>query len=197
MKSGVRVVWIAIAGVVVLAVVFQTTLLGAFGSFLVRDEPPQKADIAVVLGGDAYGNRILKAADLVRRGFVPNALISGPPGFYGSNECDLAIPFAERAGYPASYFLHFEHKATSTIDEAKVIAVELRRLGAKRVLLVTSDFHTRRAGKIFRTAAPDLTFYVVAAPDFYFTAHGWWHNREGRKLFALEWAKTFAEWAGI
>jgi uncharacterized SAM-binding protein YcdF (DUF218 family) len=196
-KPRTRILWLLLASFLVLAVVFRTALLGAFGSYLVRDETPQKADMAVVLGGDAYGNRILKAAELVRQGFAPKALISGPPGFYGSHECDLAIPFAERAGYPASYFLHFEHKATSTMEEAQVIAAELRRLGAKRILLVTSDFHTHRAGRIFRAAAPDLTFYVVAAPDFFFTAHGWWHNREGRKLFALEWAKTFAEWAGI
>jgi len=38
---------------------------------------------------------------------------------------------------------------------------------------------------------------VVAAPDLHFTIQGWWHDREGRKTFALEWAKTFAGWAGI
>jgi uncharacterized SAM-binding protein YcdF (DUF218 family) len=196
-KSRARIFWLALAGVLVLAVLFRTVLLAAFASYLVRSGPPEKADIALVLGGDPYGNRILTAADLVRRGYAPRAMVSGPPGFYGVHECDLAIPFAERAGYPESYFLHFEHSATSTQAEATVDAAELRRLGAKRVLLVTSDYHTRRAGKIFRDTAPDLTFYVVAAPDSHFTIQGWWHDREGRKTFVLEWEKTVAEWVGM
>jgi uncharacterized SAM-binding protein YcdF (DUF218 family) len=196
-KFRARILWLVLAGLLLLAVLFRTSVLGAFGSYLVHDELPQKADVILVLGGDPYGNRILKAADLVRRGYAPKVLVSGAPGFYGSHECDLAIPFAERAGYPASYFLHFEHNATSTIEEARVDVPELRRLGAKRVLLVTSDYHTRRAGKIFRATAPDLTFYVVSAPDFHFTTSGWWRDREGRKTFVLEWEKTVAEWVGL
>ncbi len=189
---------LALAALLTLGVLFHTTVLAALGAYLVRDEPPVKADMVLVLGGDFYGNRILKAADLVRRGYAPKVLVSGAPGIYGYNECDLAIPFAEKAGYPASYFLHFEHNATSTKEEADAVTAELRRLGAKRVLLVTSDFHTHRAGKIFRAAAPDLTFYVVSAPDAHFTAGGWWRDREGRKTFFLtEWTKTVSEWIGL
>ena len=65
------------------------------------------------------------------------------------------------------------------------------------MLLVTSDYHTRRAGKIFRHQAPDMTFDVVSAPDEYFTTDGWWHDREGRKTFLIEWMKTVAEWFGL
>ena len=185
------------AGLLASALIFHAAILQGLGSYLVRSEPPRKSDIAVVLGGDAYGGRILKAAELVRQGYAPLALISGPDGFYGYHECDLAIPFAEKAGYPESYFLHVEHEATSTEEEAQVIVAELRRRGVHHVLLVTSDYHTRRAGKIFRHAAPEMIFDVVESPDFYFTPQGWWHSREGRKTFALEWSKTVAEWVGM
>ena len=30
-----------------------------------------------------------------------------------------------------------------------------------------------------------------------FTADGWWHNREGRKTFLLEWTKTVGTWFGM
>ena len=36
------------------------------GDLLIHDDGPAKADIAVVLGGDFYGHRIEKAAELVR-----------------------------------------------------------------------------------------------------------------------------------
>ena len=67
---------------------------------LVRSDPPAQADLAVVLGGDGGGFRILTAGQLVRDGFVPAALISGPTGNFGVAECDLAIPFAAARGYP-------------------------------------------------------------------------------------------------
>ncbi len=54
-----------------------------------HSDAPAKAEIAVVLAGDAMGHRIEKAAQLVKAGYVPQALISGPPGMYGVNESDL------------------------------------------------------------------------------------------------------------
>jgi uncharacterized SAM-binding protein YcdF (DUF218 family) len=178
----------------VLLVLFHTAILTAFGNFLVRDDPPAPSDMVVVLAGDGFGNRILKAAQLVKDGFAPHALISGPDGSYGNYECDLAIPFAVRAGYPESYFIHFENHARSTEEETQALAAKLREMGVKKVILVTSTYHTRRSGKLLRRAAPDLDVRVVAAPDKFFQPDSWWRNREARKIFLLEWTKTVAEW---
>ena len=173
---------------------FRAPILTALGSYLDESGPPQKADTVLVLAGDSSGNRILKAAELVREGYAPAAVVSGPSGSYGLHECDLAIPFAMRAGYPQSYFIPFPNDARSTRDEAEASVAELRSLGAHRVLLVTSLYHTRRAGEIYRSIAPDLTFIIVSAPDANFTKQGWWRNREGRKTFLIEWLKTGANW---
>jgi uncharacterized SAM-binding protein YcdF (DUF218 family) len=188
---------LVLVAIVVLGLVFRNTLLAALGSYLVNADVPEKADIALVLAGDGEGNRILAAAQLARQGYISQVLVSGPSGIYGQYECDLAIPFAVKAGYPASYFLHFENNARSTQEEARDTIVRLHQLGAHKVLLVTSDYHTRRSGKIYRAAAPDLQFVVVAAPDTYFTAGGWWHNRQGEKIAFNEWVKTLTEPFGI
>jgi uncharacterized SAM-binding protein YcdF (DUF218 family) len=185
---------LGLLAVIVLCVLFSGPLLGAMGSFLVKAEPPTKADMILVLAGDSRGSRILKAAELVKEGYAPKALVSGPDGNYGYYECDLAIPFAVKAGYPESYFLHLENMARSTREEARVAAAELRRLGAHRILVVTSDYHTRRAGRMYREEAPDLEIHMVSAPDKFFSADGWWHNREGRKTLFMEWSKTLASW---
>lgn len=194
MKRILRATALTIAVAVVLLLVFHTAVLAALGNFLVKAGPPEKADAIVVLAGDGFGHRILAAGDLIKQGYAPKALISGPDGHYGVYECDLAIPFAVRAGDPESYFTHLEHHARSTTEEAIVVIQKLREMGAKRVLLVTSNFHTRRSGKIFRRMAPDLDFIVVAAPDEFFKPDSWWHNREASKIFVLEWMKTVAEW---
>jgi uncharacterized SAM-binding protein YcdF (DUF218 family) len=180
-----------------LLILLHAPILAALGSYLVNAGPPQQADIAFVLAGDPSGSRILKASELVRQGFAPKLIVSGPSGNYGWYECDLAIPFAVKAGYPESYFVHFEHDSRSTMEEARLAVAKLKQIGVKRVLVVTSDYHTRRTGKIFRALQSDLVFDVVAAPDNNFKANGWWHSREGRKTFMFEWMKTIAEWIGL
>lgn len=197
MKRFLRSQALVLACLVLLGLIFHNALLAGLGSYLVKDQAPEKADIALVLAGDGAGNRILAAAQLVRRGFVSRVLVSGPSGMYGHYECDLAIPFAVKAGYPESYFLHFENDARSTKEEARDTIARIHQLGAHKVLLVTSDYHTRRAGKIYRAAAPDLRFVVVAAPDVDFTVDGWWRNRQARKTAFNEWLKTVTEPFGI
>src|SRR5579885_2456211 len=135
--------------------------LTALGRGLVRSEEPVRADVAVVLGGDYCGQRILTASELVRAGYVPRVLVSGPMGFYGHFECDLAVAFAVRFGYPVQWYIRFPNAATSTSDEARLIVPELRRRGVRRFLLVTSNFHTARAARLFRRAGSDLEMRVV------------------------------------
>jgi uncharacterized SAM-binding protein YcdF (DUF218 family) len=196
-KSRFRTLLLVVGVLVLISVVFHDRILGALGAYLVQADPPRKADVALVLGGDGWGHRILAAAQLEREGYVPKVIVSGSDGAYGKFECDLAIPFAVNHGYPEAYFVHLEHHARSTVAEAQTALAEIRRLGYKRVAVVTSNYHTRRAGAIFRRLAPDLTILMVAAPDENFTADGWWHNREGRKTFLVESEKTVANWFGI
>jgi uncharacterized SAM-binding protein YcdF (DUF218 family) len=163
----------------------------------VRAAPPVKADMIVVLAGDFTGNRILTAGDLVRRGFAPQALVSGPSGAYGLYESDLAIQFAVRHGYPQSYFIALPNDARSTRDEAADVLAALAQRHVHSVDIVTSDYHTRRAGNIYRAQARGIEIHMVAAPDVYFSPGGWWKNRDGRKTFLLEWLKTMANWFGL
>ena len=188
---------VLLAGLALTGVVLHARILGALGAYLVHAGPPQKADAALVLAGDGWGHRILTAAQLARDGFVPKVLVSGPDGAYGLYECDLAIPFAVKHGYPEPFFVHMENSARSTVAEAQALLPVIRRMGLRRIIVVTSNFHTRRAGAIYRKLAPDLTILVVAAPDENFTPDGWWHNREGQKTFVVEWEKTIAHWIGL
>ena len=171
------------------------------GYALVHDDGPAKADIAVVLAGDYSGNRIEKAAELVREGYVPAALISGAPGFYGLHESEYAIAYAIRKGFPAQWFIALPHTALSTRDEAPFVLAELRRRNARSFLLVTSDYHTARARRIFLAAGramgggPDMR--TVAVPDQYFHPDSWWRNREGQKTAFFEWSKTLANALGL
>jgi len=185
---------IALALVIVLT---HSIWMGWLGDSLVDSERPSHADFIVVLGGDPYGHRILKAAELVKEGFAERVLVSGPSGFYGLHEDELAIPFAVRHGYPAVWFNAFQHNAHSTEEEAIALLPDLQKSGAHQVIVVTSDYHSRRALRTLRSHWPGIQIWMVTAPDEYFSAHGWWHTREGRKIFLLEWTKTIASLVGM
>jgi uncharacterized SAM-binding protein YcdF (DUF218 family) len=175
--------------------------LSAIGRALIHDDGPAKADIAVVLAGDYWGNRIIKGGELVQLGYVPAALVSGPSGFYGQYECAPAIAYAVRRGSKREWFIPFPNKARSTEEEAWAILPELHRRNAHRMLLVTSDYHTRRALRIFRRTEKKMggrmEIRTVAAPDEEFHPDCWWRSRQGQKVAFMEWTKTLSEAMGL
>jgi uncharacterized SAM-binding protein YcdF (DUF218 family) len=167
------------------------------GTMLVKSEAPQKADMEVVLGGDASGGRILKGCELIQSGYVPHALVSGGGSYYGNHESVLAINLAIKKGCPPDFFIPVQFQANSTFEEAQHVIVELRRAHAHKVLIVTSPSHTARAGRIFRRLAPDLEIHTVASRDRKWNQGYWWRTREGRKLWLLETVKSVADSLGF
>lgn len=174
---------------VVLAIAGRVFLLPGMGTFLVKSDPPAKAQAAVVLAGDQWGNRVLRGAQLKRDGFVDKVLVSGGPGVYGFYESELAIQFAVKKGYPPEYFEALRDEVHSTQEEAWSIAQELKKRGIRSALIVTSDFHTMRSSRIWRYTAPWLNLRIVESQDRYFRRHTWWQDREASKLVFIEWVK--------
>jgi len=175
--------------------------LPAVGRALVYDDGTGQADIAIVLAGDFTGHRLTGGAELARQGLVPLVLVSGPPGLYGINEADAGIGFIVAKGYRADWFVPQRHTASSTREEAHVLLTELARRKVRTVDLVTSNFHTRRARRIFldveRERGGGPTIRVVAVADPIYDPAAWWRSREGRKTAFLEWTKTITSLVGI
>jgi uncharacterized SAM-binding protein YcdF (DUF218 family) len=186
---------VPLALIAILALTHRLWLYGV-GRFLVASEPPFKSDMVVVLAGDDHGNRVLKGAELVKEGWAPQVLVSGPMCCYGNRESDLAIAFAAHRGYPAAWFVALPIRGDSTRAEAREVVAELDRRGVKRFLLVTSNYHSRRASSIYRALVGGERFRVVPARDWAFRDE-WWRTREGQKQVFFEWTKTVANWLGL
>jgi len=175
--------------------------LTALGEALIHDDGAGKAEIAVVLAGDNWGYRLTKAAELAKQGYVPRVLVSGPAGFYDVNEADAAIHFAIGKGYPAEWFIPLYHTSRSTREEAVTVLDALKQRNIHSFLLVTSNYHSARARRIFlnaerqRGGGPELR--VVASGDRDFSPANWWRNREGQKIGFMEWTKTLTSLFGI
>jgi uncharacterized SAM-binding protein YcdF (DUF218 family) len=187
------IILLALLGIA--AAIFHVQLLSALGQGLILSESPQKADAAVAMAGDDYGERVIGAGQLVRDGWVPYALINGTP-YLGTNHADLTIAYAVEKGYPRSYFRPFERDMIATRDETETVARYLQQTGIRTILLVTSNYHTRRTAFLMRKAAPWLKFRMIATPDQTFSPDSWWKTRAGQRIVFLEWSKTISAHLG-
>jgi uncharacterized SAM-binding protein YcdF (DUF218 family) len=171
-------------------------ILAGLGNALVENDGPHKAPVIVVLGGDDWGARIVKAAELAQAGYAPLVLVSGPLSLLG-HQSDETIEYARRKGFSTALFRPLPNSTDSTRSEARFIGAYLRAQGIHKILLVTSNFHTHRAASLMRHENPGLQVDVVPAPDPNFSPDVWWKSRNGQKTFLIEWIKTVATWLGM
>ncbi|MBX9600572.1 MAG: YdcF family protein [Bryobacteraceae bacterium] len=189
--------WLIVLALALLLFFTRTSWLGWLGGALIESGEPRRADAILVLAGDAWGNRIRKGGDLSRQGYAPLVFVSGPEGLYGFHESELAIRYAVKHGYPQDMFVALPNTARSTVEEADQIVPELEKRGVKSLILVTSNYHTRRAASTFRKRAAAMSITVVAAPDRVFDPANWWQSRDGQKQWFFEVTKTVASVLGI
>lgn len=162
------------------------------GEWLVSPDTPAPADLIVVLGGDFWGHRVVEAANLAVRGYAPHVLISGPDYYLNGTphpEGELATKFLVDKGYPPNLFWTFPHHAPDTLDEAKLLSAELKRLKANRLLIVTSNYHSRRSSILFHALLPFSEIRVIGVPEDYFEPKFWWKTQSSRELVRSEWMK--------
>ncbi|MCX6545003.1 MAG: YdcF family protein [Acidobacteria bacterium] len=129
--------------------------LRAASDYLEVLDPPEKADVIVVLGtGD--GPRLEWAAQLYARGLAPTILLTGYANYPPAND------FARAHGMSPETVIR-ERNSTTTYTNATLSAPILRRLGARKVILVTSWYHSRRALQTFRKVVPDIRYVSIPA----------------------------------
>jgi DUF218 domain len=178
--------WI-LAGIL-LCVLF-VGLAAKAGSFLLVDAP-QRSDVVLVLAGETK-QRPQLALQLLSQGYGRTILLDVPldSTIYEFTEIQLAQKYISDLPQPASVRICPIH-GLSTKDESKDVENCLAREGAKSVLIVTSDFHTRRALSVFRRELPQYDYSVAAARDETQFGVRWWTHRQWAKIFVDEWLRT-------
>jgi len=177
--------WIALLVVVYL---LRHPLLRFAGNLLVVDESPEASDVIVVLGDDNYAaDRAARAAELFKAGRAPRIVASGRYLRPYASIAQLEEHDLTDRGVPAGAILRLAHHARNTLEESIAISQLLASRGWKRVLLVTSNYHTRRARYIcVRAFPPGTVLRVVAVRDSEYDPDNWWATREGVKTFFEE-----------
>jgi uncharacterized SAM-binding protein YcdF (DUF218 family) len=187
----IRVLLLCIVAILLFYLWFQRqSILDRSARFLILSEPPQHADLILVLAGDFYGGRVFRAAQLAGDGYAPVVLISGTP-YQGRSEGYWAIEYLSKHGHSESFYAVVAHEAKSTVDEAVAVCPELKRRAAKRVLLATSAYHSRRADIVFRMFCPGIDYISTPGDDPHYDPARYRTDPGSEALFKSEWRKIF------
>lgn len=150
---------------------------------------PQPSEVIVVLAGET-DRRPALGFELLDKGYARRMLIDVPAStrVYDSTVLQMAEDYIHRRPQ-ASKVGTCPIQGLSTRDESHDVEKCLAHETASRVLIVTSDYHTRRSLSIFRHEIRGRQFSVAAAADATQFGIRWWTHREWAKTCVDEWLR--------
>ncbi len=158
------------------------------GRLLVVDAP-QPSDVILVLAGET-DRRPARALQLLEQGYARRVVIDVPAEarIFGSTELQLAEKYVQ--GLPQAASIRIcPIEGLSTRNESHDAEKCLAGEGGSRILIVTSEFQTRRALSIFRHEVRGKSFSVAMARDDAEFGTRWWTHREWAKTCLGEWER--------
>jgi uncharacterized SAM-binding protein YcdF (DUF218 family) len=192
--------WLLIA---LLAVLLPLLRWGGY-LLVASNSLPAHAQGAVVLQGSVLGeiSRVAGAIGLLRQGTVSQVLLSVPrESYWGQSVPDAARGYLEKnyGSEIASRFVFCETgpEVDSTQQEAEALIACVHQRGWTSIVVVTSNYHTRRAGwiwrKMLRDTQPPVNLAVDGVPDPEFQPQDWWRRRLYAKTWFYEFTKLVSE----
>lgn len=171
-------------------------ILTAWGNFLRVEEESPDCDIIYILGGD-YLTRAPHAAEMYRAKKAPKVVIPWEDMRSRDERQEHFSLATERIlmerGVPkeAIHVWKFKEGVLSTADEIRALAAYVDVFpGTQRILLVTTQYHTRRARYAANRAMPwGVKVYASGVEDPNWKMDGWWYTRKGREAVAEEYWK--------
>ena len=154
----------------------------------VIEDPLEKSDALIVLSDDNfYADRATRAAELFREGKAPLVVACGRRLRPGTGIDELMEHDLIERGVPKDRILRFAEDADSTRDEAEALAKLAKTKKWRAAIVVTSNYHTRRARYIFRRVFPQgIEVRIASARDGDFDPQNWWQKRKSTKVFMRE-----------
>jgi uncharacterized SAM-binding protein YcdF (DUF218 family) len=197
------------AGVAVLGAAALVCFLPFAGRYLVTEDALERSDAIVVLAG-ARAERWLEAVDLYRAGWAPHILLSR--GRIEDAELklqEMGIQFPEEAvlvrdamvqmKIPPEAIAFIPGAIDNTAGEAAATRAIAAAAGWRRVIVVTSKYHSRRTRFAFDREFRGVAIRVLVRPSRYdtVTPERWWTRRADVRYVTSELQKLLAYRLGL
>jgi uncharacterized SAM-binding protein YcdF (DUF218 family) len=179
------------------------------GSILYDEDPLQRADAIFVLAGTRM-ERPLEATDLYLRGYAPLIVLTHPMpdggvvalerrGLHFPAEAELARDVMVRLGVPRDAIMMVPAIHDNTAQEALSLRQLVQTHRWRRVIVVTSTFHTRRTGFALRRELKGMDVELIVRASRYDRADPdhWWRTRGDFRFVTTEAQKLIAYVLGL
>jgi uncharacterized SAM-binding protein YcdF (DUF218 family) len=166
----------------------------------------QRADAIFVFAGTRM-ERALEAADLYAQGYAPLVVLTeqmpdgavdalASRGIVLPTEAELSRDVMVKLGIPSDAIVIAPGVHNSTGQEAQTLRSLTRVRGWRRIIVVTSKLHTRRAALAARREVRAMGVDVIARGSRYDPADPahWWRSRRDVRWVLLESQKLLAYW---
>lgn len=147
----------------------------------VEDRTGERGDCILVLGGSApFADRVPKAVELYKSGLAPKIVMSGGPVWdtpYGRmSEADAMAACAMELGVPEEDIIR-DNLARTTVENMICGALAMGRAmkfpNVKKVLLVTSYYHMKRAKRLADLFLPPYLECICCPAAGHITGDNW------------------------
>jgi hypothetical protein len=152
---------------------------------------PQRSDVILILAGDSNDLRFRRGLELMRAGYAGTMLVDARSDAvaFGRPVTELMEDFIRRSAIDPVVAVCRVTGDSTLLELRSAYDGCIQHAARHSVLLVTSDYHTRRALSIARKTFPQYTWSAAAANSGLLSNPHWWKTREIAKNVFLEWQK--------
>jgi uncharacterized SAM-binding protein YcdF (DUF218 family) len=213
-KKRLAILTVAIVSIgATLSWVFREQLLCQAGEFLIFKQKPEKSDLIVVLRGGTNFERLLTAFELYKSGYGDRIYISkslGDDAPSAFSKFGIHIPsgreviryvLRELSVPSEDIILDQQSAGGGTRGEGIRVRTVASELNVRRIIVVTSWYHTRRTRLIYSEvfSGTDIRTIVVAAKKEYSKSSpsNWWKYRHQVVCVLQEFPKLCLAYLGV
>jgi uncharacterized SAM-binding protein YcdF (DUF218 family) len=165
--------------IVVIAALGYFVIPQGMWNFLIVDEQPKPADAIIILSGGT--DRVQHGVNLFKAGYADKIILTGSVARNMNKQ-------VKALGVTADHVL-LEERSHTTNQNAIYSLQIMQSQGYKSAIVVTSPYHTRRSGLIFRHQFKGLDVTVSAAPYDPSLTRYWWKDRKLAAAVTQEYLK--------
>ena len=182
---------------------FRAPILTLYAHSFVLQNAQKGADAIICLSG-SRGTRTPECLRLWNRGFGKRLFVTEEKPksaeFYviELSHLQFAQAVTQKMKLAAKWELlpSISGGASSTFDEAEDALAYAKKAGWRRIIIVTDEFHTRRAHLAFQKVfeGSDVEVEVAGAPNELFAVDDWWLSEKGILAYFGETVKYPIYW---
>ena len=187
-----------IISIIAVTIILMGIIGANLGKFLVQSDKLEKADAIAVFSGD-NGPRTEKGVELLKEGYADYLILSSGKVYDDVTMAELMKNHAIKLGVDESKILIDDESAT-TNENADFTADIIEENNFKSVIVVTSDYHTRRSKLAMEKALENTLIdgekvFVSVTPskEEKFTTK-WWTSGNSVIMVISEYLKLAGYW---